>query len=486
MSRRMSRLFTAGQGAADLAPGAGLRLDPGITKARGTRSMSTEQKRIRGWMFFDWASQPYSTLLLTFIFAPYMDDLMGSGSSAQAIWGYGVGLAGLVIAIGAPFLGAVADRSGQRMAFVWLFSLLYIAGAFGLWHAVPGDFSLTLVMLSFAIGLIGMEFATIFTNAMLPGLAPRGRLGKISGAGWAFGYIGGLVSLILMIGVLQINPRTGHTLFGLPPLFGLDLASRADTRIVGPLTAVWYALFMIPFFLWVRDPRGPEAAPVARALREAWPQLRGSLRKLPRQKSLFAFLIASMLYRDALNGIYTFGGIYAKGVLGWPITQIALFGIFGTITGALSAWGLGKADDRFGPKPVIVLCLIVLIGVVICVVGVSRDSVLGIAVGAGSHLPDIAFFLLGGLIGAAGAPLQAASRSMLVRQADPSRITEAFGLYALSGKATTFIAPLAIGLATHLSDSQRIGVTPLLAMLLPGLVLLFWVRSRDLPEAKHG
>jgi len=440
--------------------------------------MITTRKRIWGWWFFDWASQPYNTLLITFIFAPFMEDLLGDGSTAQTVWGYGVGLAGIVIALTSPFLGAIADRSGRRMPFIWLFSLMYVGGAWGLWYAVPGSFSLMLVMTSFAIGMIGMEFATTFTNAMLPDLATREEMGKVSGSGWAFGYVGGMLSLIVMLGFLQVNPNTGHTMIGLPPLFGLDLAAREDTRIVGPLTAVWYAVFMVPFFLWVREPRRPGAVPVTRAVREAWPELRATLKGLPAERSLFAYLVSSMFYRDALNGIYTFGGLYAKGVLNWSITMIGIFGILGTITGAIFAWLGGKADDRFGPKAVIVFNLVVLTAVVVAVVFISRENVWGIAVGPDSHLPDIAFYAMGGLIGAAGGALQSASRTMLVRQANPAKMTESFGLYALTGKATAFIAPLSIGVMTQLSGNQSIGITPIIVFFVLGLGLLVMVKSR--------
>ncbi|MBD3786555.1 MAG: MFS transporter [Sphingomonadales bacterium] len=444
--------------------------------------MITTRKRIWGWFFFDWASQPYNTLLITFIFAPFMKDLLGSGSSAQAVWGYGVGFAGLLVAIASPFLGAIADKSGRRLPFIWLFSLMYVLGAWGLWYAAPGNYSLILIMTSFAIGMIGMEFATTFTNAMLPDLAPRDEIGKVSGSGWAFGYVGGMLALIVMLGFLQISPTSGRTLIGLPPLFGLDLAAREDTRIVGPLTAVWYAVFMIPFFLWVREPRHPGAVPVVQAAREAWPELRATLRGLPARRSLSAFLLSSMFYRDALNGIYTFGGLYAAGVLNWSIMQIGIFGILGTITGAIFAWLGGKADDRFGPKAVILVNVVILTAVVIGVVFISRESVFGMPVGPDSSLPDIAFYVMGGLIGACGGALQSASRTMMVRQADPEKITEHFGLYALSGKATAFIAPLAIGVMTQLSDDQSIGITPIIVLFVLGLALLGFVRSGGDPR----
>lgn len=443
--------------------------------------MASLKKRIWGWYFFDWASQPYNTLLITFIFAPFMKQLLGDGSAAQTVWGYGVGAAGIVIALGAPFLGAIADKAGRRMPFIVLFSLMYVLGAWGLWYSIPGNFSLLLVMTSFAIGMIGMEFATTFTNAMLPDLTPREQIGKVSGNGWAFGYVGGMLALIVMLALLQINPATGKTMVGLPPLFGLDLASSADTRIVGPLTAVWYAVFMIPFFLWVREPRHPGALPVAAAARAAWPELKSTLRSLPGQRSLFAYLMSSMFYRDALNGIYTFGGIYAAGVLGWSIMNIGIFGILGTITGATFAWIGGKADDRFGPKPVITFNVILLTLVTIGVVFISREAVFGLPVGPESRLPDIAFYLMGGLIGAGGGALQSASRTMMVRQSDPDKMTESFGLYALTGKATSFIAPISIGVMTQISGNQATGITPLIVLFLLGLVLLLWVK----PEGVH-
>ncbi|RWR12344.1 MFS transporter [Paenirhodobacter populi] len=439
--------------------------------------MITPRKRILGWWFFDWASQPFNTLLLTFIFAPFMKDLLGSGTAAQTVWGYGVGATGILIALASPFLGAIADRSGRRMPFIWLFSLMYVLGSWSLWQAQPGDVNLFLIMTGFAIGMIGMEFATTFTNAMLPDVAPKGQIGRVSGSGWAFGYLGGMVALLIMLCLLQINPATGRTLIGLPPVFGLDPATREDTRIVGPFTAVWYAVFMVPFFLWLRDHRRPDALSVWQATRGAWPDLRERLKRLPKQRGLFLFLIAAMFYRDGLNGLYTFGGIYAIGVLGWSITQIGLFGILTTLTGALFAWLGGKADDRFGPKAVIVPALLVLIATVWGVIFVSRDSVFGHAVGPDSILPDIAFYLLGGLIGAAGGTLQSASRTLLVAQAEPARITEAFGLYALSGKATAFIAPVTIAVMTQISGSQSVGITPLIVLFVLGLVLLLWVRQ---------
>ncbi len=437
------------------------------------------RRRIWGWFWFDWASQPYNTLLLTFIFGPYVKSVLDDGSRAQAAWGFGVGCAGLIIALLAPVLGAIADNSGNRLRWIWVFSALYFVGAMGLWWSAPDSFNLTFVLVSFAIGLIGMEFATIFTNSMLPDLGTRAEIGRISGNGWAFGYVGGLLALIAML-TLFAEGENGTTLIGIAPLFGLDAAAREGTRFVGPLTAIWFAVFMVPFFLWVRDPKTTN--PDTRLIRHALSDLVRTLRRLPQSPSLFAYLGSSMFYRDALNGMYAFGGIYAAGVLEWSVVDTGIFGILAIVTGAVFAWLGGKADAAFGPKPVITLCILVLTGVAILIVFVSRDSVLGIPVAEGSSLPDKAFYALGALIGAAGGALQSASRTMMVHQGNPARMTEAFGLYALAGKATSFIAPFSIGVVTAWTGSQQLGVTPLIGLFLIGLVLLFWVKPDGYQE----
>ena len=436
------------------------------------------RKNIWGWYFFDWASQPFHTLLITFIFAPYLKELLGEGSKAQTVWGLTLGLAGLLIAIGSPWLGAMADRAGRRMWFVALFSLLYMTGSWGLWYSAPDNFSLPLLMLSFGIGLIGVEFATVFTNSMLPDIAPKGLIGRVSGAGWAFGYLGGLVALVFVLLALADTAGTGLTLVGIAPLFGLDPALREGVRSVGPFTAIWYGVFMIPFFLWVRLPKVSGKMSIPHALRRAGPELRASLRELPKQRSLAAFLGSSMLYRDALNGFYAFGGIYAAGVLEWSITSIGIFGIVTLITGALFAWLGGRADDRFGPRRVIWIAVVVLAGAAASALMISRDHVFGMLVDESSALPDIAFYLIGGVIGAAGGTLQAASRTLLVRQARPGAMAEAFGLYALAGKATSFLAPLSISAITALTGSQQLGMIPLMVLFLLSLILLAFVKPK--------
>lgn len=450
--------------------------------------MISRQKRIWGWYFFDWASQPYNTLLLTFIFGPYFaqtasDVLITQGmtpgaakAQAQAYWGYGLTAAGISIAILAPILGSLADKTGRRLPWVWFFSLLYVIGSGALWWTSPADFSVVWALFFFGIGLIGMEFATIFTNSFLPELHPEtSERGRISGSGWAFGYLGGVLALVVMLLLFQAG-ENGRTMAGLPPIFGLDPTTGADTRIVGPLTAVWFAVFMVPFFLYIKDnePQSPQKLQLSSGIKDVWQ----TIRRLPQHPSLLAYLGSSMFYRDALNGLYTFGGIYALGVLGWTIMEIGIFGILAALSGAVFCWIGGRADKRFGPKPIIVLCCVTLILTSGLIMSLTLNSVLGIALAEGSTLPDILFYLAGALIGAAGGALQSSSRTMMTFQANPKRMTEAFGLYALSGKATSFLAPALIAIVSDITESQRLGILPVVGLFVLGLVLLIWVKPK--------
>ena len=451
--------------------------------------MASARKRIWGWYFFDWASQPYSTLLLTFIFGPYFAEIargyyMGTGmepeaakAAAQAYWAWGLAIASLAVAVLAPILGAIADGTGRRLIWVWVFSAIYVAGATGLWWVAPGGEASMLLwaVCLFGIGFIGMEFATIFTNALMPSLTQADDLGAISGSGFAFGYLGGLLALVIMLLFFAEGADSGLTLLGMQPLFGLDPEAREGTRAVGPFTAVWFVIFMIPFFLWVKEPK-TDARPLH--IGRAMASLKDLLRSLRYRTSLTAYLVSALFYRDALNALYGFGGIYASGVLGWSIIDIGIFGIVGAVTAMVAAFIGGRADRRFGPKPVIVLSIIVLICVCTVIVGLTRESLWGIAIDPASRMADQIFFACGALIGAAGGSLQAASRTMMARHTSPDRATEAFGLYALSGKVASFMAPALIALATTASGSQRIGIAPLILLFLIGLFLLFWVKPK--------
>ncbi|PSM19028.1 MFS transporter [Nitratireductor sp. StC3] len=459
-----------------------------------TQERRAPRRGIWGWMLFDWAQQPFHTLIITFVFAPYFASSVASDAArGQELWGYATGIGGLLIALSSPILGAIADATGPRKPWILFFSVVGVIGCFMLWRAVPGMEAIGPILFFVALAVFGMEFAAVFNNAMMPDLVPRAELGRLSGSAWGLGYLGGLITLVLVLGFMSASPESGRTLLGLEPLFGLDPAMREGDRAAGPFTALWYMVFVLPMFLFTPDIARRTSA--RGAVRRGLSQLGRTLRSLPSQRSYFSFLLSSMFYRDALNALYTFGGIYAAGVLGWSIIQIGIFGILANLTGAVGAWFGGRLDQRFGPRFVVAIAAVILTACCILVISTTQTEVLFVTVAAdgGSSLPDIIFYCAGGLIGAAGGAIQAASRTLLVDQVERERVTEAFGLYALSGKATTFIGPLTIALATGFfasealglssQDAQRLGVTPVIALFLLGLFLLPMVKSRHQAEA---
>ncbi len=439
-----------------------------------------DRKGVWGWMLFDWASQPFNTLIVTFIFAPYFaGTVVPDPVQGQAMWADSVTVASILIALTAPFLGAVADQVGPRKPWIFFFLIVFFIGCFGLWWSVPGDPNPTFTLIMFAVAFIGAEYMLIFTNAMLPDLVPREDVGKVSGAGWGFGYLGGIVPLFIVLLLMSPLPGSDTTLIGLTPIFGLDAAAGEPARATGPMSAVWMVIFIIPMFLWTPDTARKSASG---ALMRGVKNLGSTLRKLPSHPSLLAYLIGSMVYRDAMIALFAFGGIYAGGVLGWGATQLGIFGILAAFTGAVGAWYGGLMDKKFGPKPVIVVSIIALASVGIVTISTSRDAVLFMAVDPDSNVADIVFYICGGILGAASGSLQAASRTLLIHQAE-GRIpmTEAFGLYALSGKATAFMGPFLIAVATRVFADQQLGVTPVIGLFLVGLIILRWVKTEQ-PE----
>src|ERR1700744_2202947 len=436
------------------------------------------------WMLFDWAAQPYFTLITTFVFAPYFATHVASDpASGQSLWGFATAAAGMAIALLSPVLGEIADASGRRKPWIAGFGALLVIGASLMCFGKPVDISVIPPLLfCYAIAAVGVEFATVFNNAMMPTLVPPERIGRLSGTGWATGYIGGILSLVIVLGFLAANPVSGRTLFGFTPLFGLDPLTHQGDRISGPLTAVWFVIFVLPMFLLTPD--YPARHPVRSAMREGLAELKQPLRVLPRQKSLAAFLLANMTYTDGLVSLFAFGGIYAAGTFGWNTIQIGTFGIILAIAGTFGGWLGGKLDDAFSPKYVIAGSMCMLLFATVTILLVEKDSILFFQVtppvpgGAlFASAAERAYLMLGGGIGAAGAPLQAASRSLLIRIAPKDRIAQYFGLFALTGKVTSFMGPLLIGIVTAETASQKDGMAVLVLFFVTGLALLSRVRD---------
>lgn len=436
------------------------------------------------WMLFDWAGQPFYTIITTFVFAPYFAAQVAANPAAgQSLWGFASAAAGLVIALSSPILGAIADETGRRKLWLGAFSAIFVAGSCLLWTAAPGgDASVFLVVVAFVAATVGMEFATVFNNAMLPDIAPRHLIGRTSGTAWAFGYVGGVVALVLVLGFLTSMPGSDQTLLGLrSPVAGL--APAAGERLTGPLSALWYVVFVTPLFLFCPDvPRRSDFRP---AIRSGLAVLGQTLRNLRHHGTILRFLIARMLYQDGLNALGLFGGIYAATVFGWATIEVGIFGVLLVASGALGAWLGGLADDRYGPKTVVGVAVAGLTLIAFGLLSIERDAILFVvpAQAGGDGLfastPERFCLALGALLGMFFGPAQAASRTILVKLAPQENITEFFGLYALTGKLTAFLAPLSVALVTAISGSQRIGISAIVVFLVGGLALLQTVRVPD-------
>lgn len=437
--------------------------------------MTRRSLGVFSWMLFDWAAQPYHTVLITFVFAPYfVAHVAPDPELGQQYWAFATAIAGVIIAILAPLLGALTDQAGARKPFIMACSIPAVIGAALLFLATPDDAApIFLVLCGFIIALIGVEFATIFTNAMMPFLARNAELGRLSGSGWALGYVGGVISLLIVLGFMSASPDTGRTLLGFAPVLGLDPSTHAGDRASGPFTALWYLVFILPLLAFTPDaPRTRQKLSLRLGLQELWQTLE-SLRTRP---AYLWFLISSMIYRDGLNALYAFGGIYAAGVLGLTIIQIGVFGIIAAIAGAIGAFAGGRFDAHFGPRPVVFMTCWLLVLACLIVVSTTANNVLFVIPTTSDALPTMIFYIAGALIGAAGGALQAASRTLLVHQVSAGETTRAFGLYALTGRATAFIGPLLIGLLTAISHDQRIGITPIILLLILGALGLQKVR----------
>jgi len=310
-------------------------------------------------------------------------------------------------------------------------------------------------------------------------------MGRLSGAGWATGYIGGLIALAIVLLLFAASPESGRTLAGIIPLFGLDPHSGEGDRLVGPLSAVWFVLFTLPMFLLTPDVPATGVT-FRQAATGGIAALGETLVEIRRLRQVGRFLVANMIYQDGLVALFAFGGIYAAGVFGWGTIEIGVFGILLTLTGTIGAFIGGWLDDAIGGKRVIIGALTVLVLCCIGILSLGREHILFImptgpmASGAGlyGHMPEKVYVGLGLAIGFVAGPLQASSRSLLVRLSPPEKAGQFFGFFALSGKVTSFLGPTLVALATGLFGSQGAGLAVLIGFFALGGFLIAGVRTR--------
>lgn len=417
-------------------------------------SIATSRRGLVGWALYDWANSPFTTLIITFVFAAYFSrGIVGDEIQGQALWGYVAGISAVFIAVLSPILGAIADAGGRRKPWILTFSGLCIVCSALLWFAEPVPSAIFLAMALVILGNIGFEFGIVFNNAMLGDLVGSGRLGRWSGWAWGIGYFGGLAALFVMLfGFIQTDQ----------PLFGIGTENAANIRVVGPLVAVWFALFIIPLMLFTPD-RPASSLPVRDRMRKGLKALGGTLRGLMGEHANAArFLVARMFYNDGLVIVFALGGVYAAGRFGMEQAELIQFGIVLNVTAGLGAVAFAWFDDWQGSKAAIIIALIGL-----SVAGFGAVTV-----------DDVTWFWVwGAVLGIFVGPAQAASRSFMARIAPADLRTEFFGLFALSGKATAFLGPITAATVTVWSGSQSMGLGVAVVFFLIGLGVMLTVRA---------
>lgn len=444
-----------------------------------------------GWMMFDWAAQPFFTVVTTFIFAPYMVSRMVDDPDAgQAAWSFGIAIAGLCVAILSPILGAIADQTGSKKRWIAVFAAIKIIALLALWFAAPGS-NIVWVIALLCIASVAAEFSIVFNDSMMTHLFGKQEMGKISNIAWGLGYAGGMIVLIFTVGFLAGSVETGKTLFGFNPLFGLDPKIGADARATGPLSALWYLIFILPMFLFTPDVKSKFG--IGKAINKGLGELKSTIVEVRQRSNIFKFLIARMLYQDGVAALIVLGGTFAAGLFGWPVIEIGVFGIILNIFAIGGCLVAAKLDTKFGSKWVVVLALWFLVFAAIGISSTGSDFTLfGLVslpiIDSGGFYGTMAekvYLFYGILIGLAFGPVQASSRSFLAQSVTEEEAGRYFGIYALSGRATSFLAPLSVGTVTYLTGSARYGMATLVVFLLLGLVILMAVPSSENTKKAH-
>lgn len=439
----------------------------------------TSRAGIFGWMMFDWAAQPFFTVVITFIFGPYfVSRLTDDPVHGQAMWGYTVTISGFVIAVLSPVLGSIADATGTRKPWIGFFAVIKIVSLAALWYAVPGS-PLIYPFVFIILASVAAEFSIVFNDSMMPRLVREDQVGRISNIAWGIGYLGGMIVLIAVVALMAGNPESGKTILGLDPIFGLDPATGDDARVTGPISALWYFIFVLPMFLFTPDGDRTSVSAAA-AVRTGLSELRVTLGEWRQRPAIFRFLVARMIFQDGVNGLLALGGTFAASMFAWQTVELGVYGIILNVVAIGGCLFASRLDARLGSKVIVVgslICLtIATVGIVSTGPGFTLFGLLPLSSADSGGLfgtaAEKAYIVFGLLVGIAFGPVQASSRSYLARSVSLEEAGRYFGLYALSGRATSFLAPASVATITLVSGSARLGMMALIAFLVIGLLIL--------------
>ena len=424
---------------------------------------------VLAWSMYDFANQPFTNLVLTFIYGTFFTTVIASNEIVGTQqWSHAISITAIVVALLSPFMGALADKGGYRKMFMFFFTWLTIIATTVLYFVLPGQVIRALFW--FVLANIGFEMGSVFCNAYLPDISHSKNIGRISGYGWSLGYLGGLLSLALaMFFLVQTDT----------PIFGFlkgEAGAYQNIRATNLLVAVWFAVFSIPTFLFVKDKK-PDTKAFLKNAKHTLKGFRSTANELRNYPQIIRFLLARLVYNDGLVTVFAFGGIYAAGSLNFTFDEIMVLGIVLNITAGLGAFLMGYLDDKVGGKKTLKVTLLgLMLAIALAVFAPEIRPFLQYVFG-GSSVPDWVsakniFWIAAVLIGAFSGPNQASSRSLMGRFTPEEKKNEFFGFFAFSGKATAFVGPFLLGSLTVAFESQRAGISIVFFFFLFGYFLL--------------
>ncbi|WP_242612916.1 MFS transporter [Janibacter limosus] len=424
--------------------------------------------RILGWAMWDWGSQPFNTVITTFVFAVYLtSESFGSTNTTSTALAISTAVSGLLVALLAPVLGQNSDRSGRGVRNLRIQTWILAAISAALFFVRPEPAFLVVGLVLLGAGSIISEIASVNYNASIEQVASPRNVGRVSGFGWGMGYLGGIL-VLLLIYFLFIQPDVG--------LFGVTGDAGLDIRVSMIVCGVWILLFTLPAFFVLKD-TPKEAVPrigVVDSYKLVWDSLR---RLWGQSRHTVFFLGASALFRDGLAGVFAFGAILAAGTFGLSAGEVIIFGAVANIVAGIATMLFGLLDDVLGPKRVILISLVAL-------------TALGLGIFVLHDGGKTVFWTLGLAMTAFVGPAQASSRSFLARVIPEGQGGEIFGLYATTGRVVSFLAPAAFGLfiwigsvVTGETNTQYWGILGIALVLVAGLAVLIPVKT---PEQQVG
>ena len=406
-------------------------------------------KKLFNFALYDFANSAFTTIIITFIFSTYFaKQIAPNPVLGQSYWGWTIGITGILVALTGPLIGSFADKKNCTEFFIKLFTIICIILTSFLWFSKPSEKYLLYTLIIVALANFFYELSLIFYNSILKRISNSNNLGKSSGFSFALGYIGGILILIVCIKIFIDNDV-------LP--FGLSKENSENIRATSIVVALWYLFFSIPFLFSLK--------------KKIKNKIEKSSNNIKKIKNLFwdkglnnlgKFLLARMLYADGLNAIIIMGGIFAVGVFNLEIKDLLVLSVLMNITAFIGAIIGGYANDKFSSKSVIIFSLLGLI--------FSSAIILFIKT-------KIFFLIFASINGFFIGPIQSASRVFITKSIDKNNQASGFGLFALSGKLTSFIGPLLVSTLTYISNSQRIGFSAAIILLLIGLLVLLKVKK---------